>query len=834
MTHSNPDQNVLTRPENLTPQRFGRFDDTAREYVVETPHTPYPWINYLGNRDFRALISHTGGGYQFYRDAKLRRLTRYRYNSVPRDQNGRLFYLRDDSRLWSPTWAPCQTELDHFTCRHGLGYTRFSAGYADIDSTLLCFVPRDADCEIQRLTLTNRGPRRRNLQLFSALEWCLWNAHDDANNFQRNFSTGEVLVQNGAICHVTEYRERRNHFAFFSVNQEPSGYDTDRDRFLGPYGDYKQPAAVKRGACFQSQAFGWAPAAVFQHDITLEPGESRDLVFLTGYVENEPAHKRHADGRINLDGMHHLRDRFQDGGAVDAAFAQVREHWTDTLEHCTLRSEEPRLDRLVNTWAPYQCAVTHHLSRSASLFESGVSRGMGFRDSNQDLLGIVGSMPAAARQRILDLAAVQFRDGGAFHQYQPLTKQGNADIGGGFNDDPLWLILATAAYLKESGDTAMLDATVPFADNPDDKTVTLFDHLRASFQHVIQNRGPHGLPLIGRADWNDCLNLNCFSDNPDESFQTTDIQEQGFAESLMIAGLFLFVGPDYQHLCRLVGRGDLADAAGKELEAMRKAVDTHGWDGRWFLRAYRHDGQKVGSSENREGQIFIESQAWCVMAGVGCDDGRAERALDSVQALLACEHGIVLVYPAFTQYDPALGEITSYPPGYKENGAVFCHTNPWIVIAETKLGHGERAFQTFCKTAPTWREAKAALHKTEPYVYAQMIAGKQAAVPGEAKNSWLTGTASWSYYALTHYILGVRPDYSGLQIDPCIPPSWPGFSVTRRFRGATYHIQVDNPNHVAKGVTRMMVDGVAIDGNQVPLADPGATVQVTVTLGAGR
>ncbi len=830
MTNSNIDLEY-TAPENLVRTRFGRFDDDAREYVVETPYTPYPWINYLGNDHFRALISHTGGGYHFYRDAKLRRLTRYRYNQVPRDQNGRLFYLREGDQIWSPTWQPTQTDLEHFSCRHGLGYTRFNAERDGIVSNLLCFVPRDADCEVQRLTIHNRSARRRRLQLFAAVEWCLWNAHDDQNNFQRNFSTGEVLVTDRALCHITEYRERRNHYAFYAVNHDLVGFDTDRDTFLGPYGAYHKPAVVAQGFSTQSIANGWSPMAALQLAVDLEPGEQRDLVFLVGYVENAQAAKFDDSGDVNTAPMNALQQRFADRAAVDEAFAKVQEHWQTYLEHFQLRSEEPRLDRLVNIWAPYQCAVTHHLSRSASLFESGVSRGMGFRDSNQDLLGIVYAMPDQARQRILDLAAVQFRDGGAYHQYQPLTKQGNADIGGGFNDDPLWLILATAAYLRETGDETILQEQTPFADDTEHTPTTLFDHLRASFEHVGNHRGPHGLPLIGRADWNDCLNLNCFSNNPDESFQTTDIVEQGVAESLMIAGLFLYVGPDYRRICKRLDRHDLAEKAAVDLAAMRTAVDQHGWDGRWFLRAYRHDGAKVGSSENREGRIFVEPQAWCVMAGVGHDDGRAERALDSVHALLGCEHGVVLVYPAYSHYDPALGEISSYPKGYKENGAVFCHTNPWVVIAETQLGRGERAFQTFCKTAPPWRETHAARHKTEPYVYAQMIAGKEAAVPGEAKNSWLTGTAAWSWYALTQHILGVRPDFDGLRIDPCIPPSWRGFNTNRRFRGADYQIEVTNPNRVAKGVAAITVDGEPISGNLLPLAPAGATVRVQVTLG---
>ncbi|WP_420038282.1 GH36-type glycosyl hydrolase domain-containing protein [Sulfidibacter corallicola] len=809
---------------------FGHFDDPAREYVIRTPRTPYPWINYLGNDRFLGLISNTGGGYAFYRDAKLRRLTRYRYNGIPLDQGGRYFYLREGADIWSPGWQPVRVDLDSYTCRHGLGYTRIEGVRRDISAELLCFVPLDASVEIQALTLRNQSDRPRRLQLFSFLEWCLWNALDDSTNFQRNFSTGEVWVEGSILCHTTEYRERRNHFAFYSVNRAIDGFDTDRDAFLGAYGGLDAPAVVVAGSPRNSIACGWSPVASHAITVELEPGESQELVFLLGYVENPPERKWTAEGEIDLSEVHRLKARYAHSEAVAEAFEALRRHWQAQLGRFELRSEDSRLNRLANTWAPYQCAVTFHVSRSASLFESGISRGIGFRDSNQDLLGSVHAVPDLARSRILDLAAVQFRDGGAFHQYQPLTKRGNSSIGSGFNDDPLWLILSTAAYLRETGDFAVLEASTPFADAPD-QPATLFDHLHASFRHVVEHLGPHGLPLIGRADWNDCMNLNSFSKDPDESFQTGAIRGQGVAESLMIAGLFLYTGRDFVEMCRRTGRCELAEWARGRLADMRRAVDRHGWDGRWFLRAYRHDGQKVGSSENREGQIFIEPQGWCIMGGIGLEDGRAERALDAVGALLDSEHGIVLLYPAYSRYDAALGEISSYPQGYKENGAVFCHTNPWIVIAETLLGRGDRAYAYFCKTAPPWREAHAERHKTEPYVYAQMIAGKEAARAGEAKNSWLTGTAAWSYYAMTQFILGIRPDFDGLRIDPCIPRRWSGFQVTREFRGATYHIDILNPSRVSKGVAAITVDGESVSGNLLPVFAAGSVHRVQVTMG---
>ena len=443
--------------------------------------------------------------------------------------------------------------------------------------------------------------------------------------------------------------------------------------------------------------------------------------------------------------------------------------------------------------------------------ESGIGRGMGFRDSNQDLLGFVHQIPERARERIIDIASTQFEDGSAYHQYQPLTKRGNNEIGSGFNDDPLWLILGTVAYIKETGDYSILDEQVPF-DCDKNNTATLLEHLNRSFGHVTDNLGPHGLPLIGRADWNDCLNLNCFSEVPDESFQTTGNDDGRVAESVLIAGMFVYIGREFARLYKVLGNDEMYKSISGEVEKMTEAVLAHGYDGEWFIRAYDANGNKVGSKECDEGKIFIESNGFCVMAGIGKEDGRAQKALDSVKKYLECKYGIVLNYPPYSGYRLELGEISSYPPGYKENAGVFCHNNPWIIIGETVMGNGERAFELYKKIAPAYLEEISEIHKTEPYVYSQMIAGRDAVRAGEAKNSWLTGTAAWNYYAVSQYLLGIRPDFDGLIIEPCISKDIAEFKVTRKFRGTTYNISVKNAGEETVKIT---ADNGTINGTTV-------------------
>ncbi len=811
--------------------QFGYFDDRNREYVITDPQTPWPWINYLGTEDFFSLISNTGGGYAFYRDAKYRRLTRYRYNNVPMDSGGRCFYVREGDTVWSPGWKPCKTALDRYECRHGLNYTSLLGEKNGVVARVLFFVPLKTHAEVQKLSLTNVTSAVKTLKIFSFIEWCLWNASTDMENFQRNFSTGEVEIGGSVIYHKTEYRERRNHYAYYSVNAPVEGFDTDRESFLGLYNGWEEPQVVKTGVPSCSVAHGWSPVASHCLAVVLQPGETKELVFVLGYAENGEQEKWESPGIINKKKARETLDRFSTAARVDEAFAALRTHWDQLLGVFSLRSGNEKLDRMVNIWNQYQCMITFCFSRSASFFESGIGRGMGFRDSNQDLIGFVHQIPERARERIIDIASTQFADGGCYHQYQPLTRRGNNDIGGGFNDDPLWLILGTASYVRETGDFSILEETVPFDNNPD-QTGSLFDHLSVSLDHVVNNLGPHGLPLIGRADWNDCLNLNCFSHDPDESFQTTENKSEGTqAESLMIAGLFVVSGREYAGLCLETGREKEAERALAGVDRMVESVKRHGWDGAWFLRAYDYSGNKIGSRENTEGRIFIESNGWCTMAGIGKEEGYCEKALDSVAEQLDSPYGIMLNQPAYTRYYPEYGEISSYPPGYKENGAVFCHNNPWIMIGETVIGRGEKAWEYYRKICPAWLEEISALHKTEPYVYAQMIAGTDAARPGEAKNSWLTGTASWNFYAVSQYILGIRPEYRGLTVDPCLPAAWEGFEVTRRFRGATYCIRVTNPNHVSKGVARVTIDEKPATSCCLPVFEPGTTHRVEVEMG---
>jgi cellobiose phosphorylase len=821
-----PRQTGRGRAEEET-MRFGRFDDEAREYVVATPRTPLPWINYLGTDGFFGLISNTGGGYCFYRDARLRRLTRYRYNNVPTDVGGRYFYVRDGDDYWTPGWAPVMRELDRYECRHGLSYTVITGERNKIRAEVLCFVPLGASAEVHRVRLTNLGTKPRSLRLFSLVEFCLWNAWDDQTNYQRNLSIGEVEVEGSAIYHVTEYRERRNHFAVHAVNAPVAGFDTDRESFLGSCNGWEAPQAVVEGRSRNSVASGWSPIGCHQLAVDLAPGEEKSFVFVLGYVENPVDEKWEKPGVVNKARAQALLARFSTTEQVDEAMAELRDSWTRLLSTYQVSTGDPRVDRMVNIWNPYGCMVTFNLSRSASYFETGIGRGMGFRDSNQDLFGFVHLVPARARKRILDIAATQFPDGSAYHQYQPLTKRGNHDIGSGFNDDPLWLIEGVAAYVKETGDLAILEESVPF-DNDESNSATLFEHLRRSFHHVPANLGPHGLPLIGRADWNDCLNLNCFSETPDESFQTTGNRTGRTAESVFIAALFVHAAPDYASLAEAMGLPDEARAAREHAVRMTRTVLEHGWDGEWFLRAYDFFGKKVGSRECQEGQLFIEPQGFCVMAGIGVVEGHARKALDSVKTRLDTEHGIVLLQPAFTRYHVELGEISSYPPGYKENAGIFCHNNPWIMIAETVIGRGDRAFDYWSKIAPAFREAISEVHRLEPFAYAQMIAGRDAPRHGEAKNSWLTGTAAWNWVAISHHILGVRPEFGGLRVHPCLPAKLRELEITRKCRGTEYRISIVNRG--AGGVPRLVVDGKPIDGTLVPWAAAGSAVRVEATL----
>ncbi|KPL79038.1 glycosyl transferase [Ornatilinea apprima] len=812
--------------------KFGTFDDQNREYVITRPDTPLPWINYLGCEAYFGIISNTAGGYSFYQDPRLRRITRYRYNNVPMDMGGRYIYLRDNTsgEFWSPSWQPTRKPLDEYTCRHGQGYSIISSSLKGVFASTRYFVPMGENLEVWQLTVRNDRGEALDLSVFSSIEFCLWDALDDSSNFQRNFSTGQVEVEDGVIYHKTEYRERRNHFAYFACSAEVAGFDTQREAFLGAYRGWDSPQVVEAGQCSNSIAYGWSPVGVHQVNVTLQPGEERQVIFLLGYHENPADDKFDPPGSqtINKRAVKTVIRRYLQAEEADRAFAVLKTYWGELLDRFQVETPDEHTNRMVNIWNAYQNMITFNMSRSASYFESGIGRGMGYRDSNQDLLGFVHMVPERARERILDLAATQMASGGAYHQYQQLTKRGNDAVGSNFNDDPLWLVLAVSAYIKETGDWSILDAMVPYDNQPGSET-PLYEHLQRSVRYTVERKGPHGLPLIGRADWNDCLNLNCFSSEPGQSFQTTTNKEGKVAESVFIAGLFAVAGREMAELAAARGNSAEARELISQVEEMEAVVYQHGWDGAWFRRAYDDFGRPIGSAQNEEGQIFIEPQGMCIMGGLGLDDGKAEQALKSVGERLATMHGIVLQQPAYSQYYLHLGEISSYPPGYKENAGIFCHTNPWIMIAETLVGHGDQAHDYYLRINPSRREEISEVHRGEPYVYSQMIAGRDAATHGEAKNSWLTGTAAWNYVAITQYILGIQPTLKGLKVAPVIPAAWKGFKSTRLYRGVTYQIEVERKG--PGNLTRLWVNGQAVEGNVVPLPETGVKdVQVKVEL----
>ncbi len=824
--------------------KFGYFDDARREYVITSPRTPYPWINYLGTQGFFSLISNTAGGYSFYKDARLRRITRYRYNNVPIDMGGRYFYINDNGTIWNPGWSPVKTELDAYECRHGMGYTVITGKKNDLKAEVTFFVPQDYDGEVQQVVLTNEGSEAKTFSFFSFAEWCLWDAQDDSNNFQRNFSTGRVEVEGSVVYHKTEYRDRRNHYAFYSVNDDIDGYDTDRDAFIGLYNGFNNPQAVLAGEATNSFADGWAPIASHYKKITLAPGETKKLVFVLGYVEMPVDQKFEADGKtINKVKAKAMIEQFGTPEKFEAGMADLKKYWDKLLGILNVDTPDDKVNRMVNIWNQYQCMVTFNLSRSASYFESGIGRGMGFRDSNQDILGFVHQIPDRAKERIIDIASTQFPDGGCYHQYQPLTKKGNADIGGDFSDDPLWLILSVSAYIKETGDWTILDEMVPY-DNDMSVAQTMLEHLKVSFYHIVNNLGPHGLPLAMRADWNDCLNLSCFSDTPGESFQTYTnpkfAAEGGYskvAESVMVATLFTYAGPNYVSILKHLGKEEEAAAAQAEIDKMKKNIMESAWDGDWWLRAYDANGEKLGSKENEEGQIFIEPQGFAIMSDI--DEEANKKALAAIDERLNTQYGLVLNNPAFSKYYIQYGEISTYPCGYKENAGIFTHNNAWIICAAAYAGAGEQAFKYYSEIAPAFTEDTSDIHKTEPYVYGQMIGGKDAGSDigrtgnnfGQGKNSWLTGTAAWNMVAISQYILGIMADFDGLKIDPSIPAAWDGLKATRQYRNATYQITVTNPDHINKGIKSVTVDGKAIDGNILPVFEDGKVHTVEVVMG---
>ncbi|MFA6610026.1 MAG: glycosyl transferase [Candidatus Omnitrophota bacterium] len=787
--------------------KYGYFDKKTREYVITRPDTPTAWINYLGSDEYCALISNTAGGYSFHKDPKDKRISRYRYNNVPGDRPGRYIYVRDNDKedYWSATWQPVMKPLagksgkgQSYECRHGMSYTSIKSEYDGIATETTFFVPLKENLEAWVFTVKNNSRKARDLSIFTYLEFCLWQAIMDMTDFQYTLNISKALCEKDGIYHLTGYFPNvgRNDFAYFASSEKIKGFDSDREAFLGNCNSESNPLAVTRGKSFNSVNSGGNPIASVWNKIKLKPGEEKTVTFILGASDD----KKEADEFI---AKYRLPENARD------ELARLKEYWNKYFENYVVATPDENVNLMVNTWNQYQCRTTFNWSRSASYYESGIGRGMGFRDSNQDTLGVVHTIPDRVKTRICELLENQFENGSTYHQFFPLTKKGEK---GGYSDDPLWLLVSVSGYIKETGDTAFLNENVKFTDSG---TATVYEHLKRAVDYVASQAGPHGFPLIGFADWNDCLNL---------------MGKNKAAESVWVAQFLVLAAKELADIAKLQAKSDDAGRYSALADEMKNRINKTAWDGDWYVRAYDDDGNPVGSSTNTEGRIDLLTQAWAVMAGIA-DDKRSVKCMDMVKKHLDSKHGIMLIAPPYTSYDTKIGAVGTFAPGLKENGGIFCHANPWGMIAETMLGRGDQAFEYYKKIAPAFRNDIADIHKTEPYVYAQYLAGEAHPAFGRGRNSWLTGSAAWNLVAITSYILGVRPDYDGLIIDPCIPKKWKGFTVKRVFRHATYEIEVKNPKGVSKGVKSLMVDGKKVEGNKVPVFKDKGIHKVEVLMG---
>lgn len=780
--------------------KYGYFDEQNKEYVINRPDTPSPWINYLGLDEYCAMISNTAGGYSFHKDPRDKRLLRYRYNNVPIDRPGRYLYIRDrkNADFWSCSWQPVIKSLDNFKyeCRHGLGYTKISAEYNNIKSEVTYFVPLKENLEIWILRVKNLSNEARELDIFSYLEFCLWQAISDSTDFQYTLNIANCICEDGIIYHLTNYypKVHASPLAYFAASRKPSGFDCDREKFIGPYHSESNPLAVEQGSSFNSIARGGNPIGSLSFDLKLGVNEEQSIVFVFGVEQTKQKSIK-------------LVKKFTVLETAVNELEKLKTNWQAYLGHFSVNSPDKELDTMVNTWNAYQCRTTFNWSRSASYYESGIGRGMGFRDSNQDCLGVLHILSDRVKQRIIDLAKNQFKDGSAYHQYFPLTKKGDKT---GYSDDHLWLILSTASYIKESGDVDFLDEKITFADGGQD---TLYNHLVRACEYSFKKVGRHKLPLMGYADWNDCLN----NMGPG-------------AESVWVAELLCYSLKELFKLAQVSGKGKDVKKFIQLALKMQDIINRVAWDGDWYIRAFDTKGRPVGSSSCREGKIYLNSQSWAVLADIAPQE-RLARSMDMVKKYLDTEYGIILLAPYYKTFDPRIGAIGTFAPGLKENGGIFCHANPWAMIAESMLGRAERAFDYYKKMAPTTYDKIPDVHMTEPYVYSQFIAGRDSKDFGKAKNSWLTGSATWNFIAATWYILGIRPGYNGLEVDPCIPKEWDKFCIKRYFRGGVYDIEITNPKHVSKGIDSILVDGNKIEGNILPIAKNKTIHKVKIIMG---
>ena len=806
--------------------RYGHFDTAADEYVIERPDVPVSWTNYLGTKDYCVVLGHNGGGYSYYRSPQYGRITRFRQNGVPMDRPGHWVYLRDDvdGDYWSLTWQPVGKPLAAdgsaggagYQTAHGMGYTRFSSSYRGIEATQTVFVPLDDPCEVWDVRVTNTGPTPRRLTLATYVEFSFHTITIDNQNLQMSLYAAGSSYADGIIEYDFHYEPWTAHY--FAASRQPDSYDSLRDSFLGPYRDERNPIAVERGHGSNASGTTGNHCGSLFHTIELAPGETVRLAYVLGYGHREPV------GRTR-------RDKYADLAVVDAEFAALRAHWRAKQDALRIRTPHEGMNTMINTWTLLQAETCVQWSRFASFVEVGGRTGLGYRDTAQDAMSVIHSNPARTRSRIVELLRAQTLAGYGLHLFDPRDFDPAAErhddvpsptvvptasreslihgLADTSSDSHLWLVPTVVEYVRETGDLGFLDLDVPFAEGP---AGTVYEHLRRALDFTAAQVGGNGVALGLRADWNDCLNL-------------------GGGETALVTFLHAWAIRTFLEVASYLGRSDDVARYSAELTRLADVARDQLWDGQWWLRGYTRDGVKIGSADNAEGKIFLEHQAWPVIAGIATRE-RGETALDSVRGLLGSPYGTHLNWPAFTQIDDSVGFVTRVYPGVKENAAIFSHPNAWPVIAETILGRGDRAMEFYDAILPYHQNDRIEVRGAEPYAYVQFVYGRDHEWFGRAQNPWLTGTAGWMYTAATKWILGVRPTLAGLVVDPCIPPDWDGFEVRRQWRGATYLIEVRNPDRVCKGVASVLVDGVPhpVDA-PIPPAAAGAEVRVEVTLG---
>jgi N,N'-diacetylchitobiose phosphorylase len=796
--------------------RYGRFDDKNREYVIERPDIPVSWTNYIGVKDLCTVISHNAGGYSFYKSAEHHRITRFRQNGVPLDRPGHYVYLRDDEtgEYWSVSWQPTGKDLSksRYECRHGLSYSKFSCKTQGIRAEQLLFIPIDEDVELWDVKLTNTSRRPRRLSVFSYVEFSFHNIEIDNQNLQMSLYASGSSYKDGIIEYDFFYEPWTFHY--MAASFMPDSFDCVRDRFLGNYRTETNPEAVERGECFGSSELGGNHCGALHKRLEIMPGEKARLIFMLGVGPR-------ATGEI-------IREKYSDFKAVDQAFAELKAYWAAKLAKFQCKTPHRGLDTMVNTWNLYQAETCVVWSRFASFIEVGGRTGLGYRDTSQDVMSVPHTNPDKVKQRLVELFQGQVSQGYGLHLFDPevfkpqeerlpgvklptvVPTPNPADVIHGLedtcSDDALWIIASVCEYVCETGDVAFFEQVIPFADGPE---ASVYEHLKRSLDFSAEQVGQTGICKGLRADWNDCLNL-------------------GGGESAMVSFLHHWALINFIEAARFLGRQEDVEKYSTMAAKVRQACEENLWDGEWYLRGFTRKGIKIGSAQSEEGKIFIESNSLAVLSEAASQE-HGMQCMDAVDKYLYSKYGIHLLWPAFSKPDDDIGYVTRVYKGIKENGAIFSHPNPWAIVAECKLGRGNRAMKFYDALLPYNQNDSIEIREAEPYSYCQFIMGRDHTAYGRARHPWLTGSGGWMYHAATHWMLGVRVGYDGLTIDPCIPDNWPGFEVTRQWRGATYHITVKNPNRVQKGVKSVKLNGKLISG-PIPPQLVGSTNNVTVEM----